>query len=47
METIKEREYVMCDFETLDGEREYGTSYYYPKERYDKWTTKELLDISF
>ena len=47
METMKEKEYVMCDFEILDGEREYGTSYYYPKERYDQWTTKELLEEFF
>ena len=47
METMKEKEYVMCDFEILDGEREYGTSYYYPKERYDKLTTKELLEEFF
>ena len=33
---MKEKEYVMCDFEILEGEREYTESYYYPKERYDK-----------
>ena len=39
-----EKEYVMCTFEILEGEREYGTKYFYPKSKYDKWTTKELLE---
>tara|TARA_R100000742_G_C4258508_1_gene76385 strand:- start:629 stop:910 length:282 start_codon:yes stop_codon:yes gene_type:complete len=45
--TVKEKEYVMCTFEILEGEREYGTKYFYPKEKYDKWTTKELLEEFF
>ena len=39
-----EKEYVMCTFEILEGEREYGTKYFYPKSKYEKWTTKELLE---
>ena len=42
-----EKEYVMCTFEILEGEREYGTKYFYPKSKYDKWTTKELLEEFF
>ena len=37
----------MCTFEILEGEREYGTKYFYPKSKYDKWTTKELLEEFF
>ena len=42
-----EKEYVMCVFEILEGEREYSTKYFYPKAKYDKWTTKELLEEFF
>ena len=42
-----EKDYVMCVFEILDGEREYNTKYFYPKSKYDKWTTKELLEEFF
>ena len=42
-----EKEYVMCVFEILEGEREYSTKYFYPKSKYDKWTTKELLEEFF
>jgi len=42
-----EKEYVMCTFEILDGEREYSAKYFYPKSKYDKWNTKELLEDYF
>ena len=42
-----EKDYVMCVFEILDGEREYTTKYFYPKSKYDKWSTKELLEEFF
>ena len=42
-----QKEYVMCVFEILEGEREYNTKYFYPKSIYDKWTTKELLENFF
>jgi len=42
-----EKDYVMCVFEILEGEREYTAKYFYPKSKYDKWTTKELLEEFF
>ena len=42
-----EKDYVMCVFEILDGERKYNTKYFYPKSKFDKWSTKELLEEFF